>query len=655
MKMTVRTRQRGASQRRLSQPASSGNEGRPISSSGSGSARVPKPEEEELASPTSPPLSAGMIESELVRIRRRRRTQTSPRSSISAEDAALARIEARRKSTGDCLANQITVEYEPSQVGSARDEEIRERRRRRPRRQRIVSPEDSPREPILNGRRRSRKSSPRQSKEDVSEIVPEPEAVEAPSKPFGSRLEAWLSTTPDPFVDASSRTRRTSKESVSTLELPPKVEASELTTSTEAKEEVIVETPKRKRSRRRQRKSPKLEVETQNIEDEPSSVVETEPSEITSTAKEETVIPSPTLTLRRRGARRATQSPTKARDVTSPEPEPTVNIDNASSLAASSTPEPSTMEVAKVSKRPRPDSIAMRRIFPSTGKRLSTIASVETFATKMLAAPPSEALGSETTESVLDPVKQLSDVLESESADQFNTDTITTLSRRSTRRSRMASHSDLISVLSMPAARTKSIVSARSIRTNRSRLATATITDIMNELASDESKYMRELRTLVDGVIPVLLSCVLSKSDSAVAAGLFSRSSKADPSTITKPIIDMGVSLERLKSLHRRVPKDSHDSFLSWAQSAQRIYSDYINVWRLGFEDVVVSLAPADEDPFTQAKVVQGPDDAAPWDEGLPRNAEGYVVNGDGERVDVAYMLKRPLVRLKYLAKTLKV
>jgi hypothetical protein len=53
--------------------------------------------------------------------------------------------------------------------------------------------------------------------------------------------------------------------------------------------------------------------------------------------------------------------------------------------------------------------------------------------------------------------------------------------------------------------------------------------------------------------------------------------------------------------------------------------------------------------------VVDGPDDGAPWDEGMARNAEGYVVNGDGERVDVAYMLKRPLVRLKYLAKSLKV
>ena len=116
----------------------------------------------------------------------------------------------------------------------------------------------------------------------------------------------------------------------------------------------------------------------------------------------------------------------------------------------------------------------------------------------------------------------------------------------------------------------------------------------MNELASDEAKYMRELRTLVDGVIPVLLSCVLSKSDSAVAAGLFSRSSKVEPIDVTKPIMDMGVSLERLKSLHRRVPKDNPEAFLSWAQSAQRVYSDYINAWRLGFEDVVVSLAPAD-------------------------------------------------------------
>lgn len=179
----------------------------------------------------------------------------------------------------------------------------------------------------------------------------------------------------------------------------------------------------------------------------------------------------------------------------------------------------------------------------------------------------------------------------------------------------------------------------------------------MRELASDEAKYMRELRTLVDGVIPVLLTCVLSKSDSAVAAGLFSRSAAKNDPSVTKPIVDMGIALQRLKSLHKRIPKDDSNALLSWAQSAQRVYGDYVKAWRLGFQDVVVNLAPATDDPSseTPAKTTIVLDDAGAWDEGLPRNEEGYVVNGDGERVDVAFLLKRPLVRLKYLAKTLKV
>ena len=66
---------------------------------------------------------------------------------------------------------------------------------------------------------------------------------------------------------------------------------------------------------------------------------------------------------------------------------------------------------------------------------------------------------------------------------------------------------------------------------------------------------MRELKTLVDGVIPVLLSCVLSKSDSAVAAGLFGQNSGGQTdASITKPIIDMGIALEQLKTFHKRIP-----------------------------------------------------------------------------------------------------
>jgi hypothetical protein len=294
-------------------------------------------------------------------------------------------------------------------------------------------------------------------------------------------------------------------------------------------------------------------------------------------------------------------------------------------------------------------------MFPSTGKRLSTIVSADSYGSKRRSARASEVTGSDSITTISEETGITSEAPASEVGSHLNPETSTIISRQSTRRRKLASHADLISVLSMPKAGTKSIVSARSIRTNRSRLATATIDDIMKELAADESKYMRELRTLVDGVIPVLLSCVLSKTDAAVAAGLFSRSSKSDQEDISQPIVDMGVCLERLKNLHKRIPMEDSDALVTWAQSAKRVYSDYIAAWRLGFQDVVISLAPADDDPFKPAKIVNGPDDGAPWDEGMPRNAEGYVINGDGERVDVAYILKRPLVRLKYLSKSLKV
>jgi hypothetical protein len=380
-------------------------------------------------------------------------------------------------------------------------------------------------------------------------------------------------------------------------------------------------------------------------------------STITATDRDSEVSLSPTPTLKRRGARRSQHSPSKSRSISSPLRE-TMSVDDQdakeSEIAStvSSSVASSVIEMEHIELRPRP--LSVQRAFPSRGKRLSTIASVDSFASRSQATR-SAAPGSDFS-AISEETSTATEVPASDAASYLNPETSTMISRRSTRRRKLAAHSDLMSVLSMPKpAGSKSIVSARSIRTNRSRLATATISDIMRELASDESKFMRELRTLVDGVIPVLLSCVLSKTDSAVAAGLFSRSANTDSSTVTKPIVDMGVSLERLKTLHKRVPKEDPEAFVSWAQSAQRVYADYIASWRLGFQDVVISLAPADDDPFQQAKVVDGPEDGAPWDEGMPRNAEGYVVNGDGERVDVAYMLKRPLVRLKYLAKTLKV
>jgi hypothetical protein len=161
----------------------------------------------------------------------------------------------------------------------------------------------------------------------------------------------------------------------------------------------------------------------------------------------------------------------------------------------------------------------------------------------------------------------------------------------------------------------------------------------MQELAEDETKYMRELNTLVDGVIPVLLTSVLSKSDSAVAAGLLDPDS-ATNSSFTKPIVDMGVALERLRSIHRRIPLDDSDAFLRWLQSAQKVYEEYLLAWRAGFEGVVVNLAPSHPNDTSNK---------------MPRNKNGDVINDNGEVVDVAYLLKRPLVRVKYLSRVIKV
>lgn len=696
-------------QRRPSKPSSSENEQRPTSS-GAGSAKEPKPAVNADA-PTSP--QPEQDKTEIVKVRRRRRAQTSPRGSLSAEEIAPYRHRPARKSEtslSEDPANIVTVEYEESRIKSPRDNEIRERRRRRrPRSQGDGTADESPRNPISTGRRRSRRSFQKPDEEVVSAPPAERAPALAPDTPpnqaSSNRLEAWLSGTPDPFVDADTRRRRKSDESVSTLELPSKATKSHVTISTESQDEPVEEVRPRSSGsgsrRRRRRRSHEMKIVTQNLDETPSAVLSDNAMETQTQEEESQVSLTPTPTLRRRGAKRSQHSPTKSRSISSPLRE-TTSVDDtskgktrdadAASSARSSSIDASAMDIEKIPLRPRP--LAMQRIFPSTGKRLSTIASVESFATKAQAAPPSEALGSEAISIISEETWTASEFTASEvtaseftaseiTASEFtaseitasqvtasditasqltasevgshlNADTSTIVSRRSTRRRRLASHADLISVLSMPKAGTKSIVSARSIRTNRSRLATATVSDIMKELTSDENKFMRELRTLVDGVIPVLLSCVLSKSDSAVAAGLFSRSANTDPNNVTKPIVDMGVCLERLKTLHKRVPKEDADAFVSWAQSAQRVYADYIAAWRLGFQDVVISLASADDDPFKPAKVVNGPDDGAPWDEGMPRNAEGYVVNGDGERVDVAYMLKRPLVRLKYLAKSLK-
>ncbi|GAB7345241.1 hypothetical protein MBLNU457_3612t3 [Dothideomycetes sp. NU457] len=296
---------------------------------------------------------------------------------------------------------------------------------------------------------------------------------------------------------------------------------------------------------------------------------------------------------------------------------PVVIVEDETDVSSATT----ATEVPPPRKEPAGKFSIPRKKIPTLGRPLSTIASVATHDVKDEPAAPSIVFEESTSEVNTGPGVQ---------------------KHKSGLKRRLTKHEDLMSVLSIPTGEAPSLVSARSLRTRRTPLDSATMENVLVELASDESKYQRELRTLVDGVIPVLLSNVLSKSNSAVTANLFGPAHKT-AAAVTQPIVNMGIALERLKANHKRMPQTDPDALVKWAQTASKVYSDYLKAWRMGFDDVIVTLAPPDP-----AEKKDG------WDHDLPRNDKGDLVDGDGERVDVAYLLKRPLVRLKYLAKTFR-
>ena len=462
-------------------------------------------------------------------------------------------------------------------------------------------------------------------------------------------VEAWLEETPDPFINdpeafidvpaplkPPSRRRREEKG----LNIVPE-------DSDGGRGDLGRKESKKgaSESKMRQRipSSPKVS-ETSHPEDAesaPGRRTSYRDSPAKSMSDDHTEKPVTTPALRRRGAKRDPASPLRERRKSSPLKE-CANQDEYASL---SHPTSSTCEVREESHEPltplKPPGLNIRRPFPSTGRhKLSTIASVETFKSNLQNIPPPSVSGG--TEATALQNELFKDYESHEARDQFDPNGL----NRRTSKNRIANHDDLLSVLSLPRSGAKSIVSARSIRTSRSRLANASIEDLLSELGSDEDKYIRELRTLVDGVIPVLLTCVLSKSDSAIAAGLFSPTAKSScDSEVTRPIMDMGITLERLRKLHQRIPRQNPDALLSWAQGAHKVYEEYLRAWRMGFQDVVVNLVPAVDSTGAPKEATE---------EGLPQNEDGDVVDANGERVDVAFLLKRPLVRVKYLAKSFK-
>lgn len=517
-------------------------------------------------------------------------------------------------------------------------------------------PGDVPKSP----EQKRRSQSPRRRKKPSAQLVPPKggifkpviEAIDGSKKFFakpepppepirGSRVEAWLSGTPDPFVEERTQLaeRPAPPKSPSKRRPASKSDESDPGHRTQLSDETAENGRRRKPRRTRKRHGSSSPSEKKDSSKENESLPK--PPKIPSREREGS--PGSDSGLRRSGARKRPQSMYDDKKMS------TLRESVEEALRESNSDRPCSSDGSDISHMERPPPLTLRRPFTGTGMhRLSTIPSVDTLATSNDSQTPTVKAHSREG-SALAVRPEQDENLESESRDHFDANSLLGpaacgLKRRPTR------HSDLMSALSGPVGRTRSIRSARSIRTNRSRIATATVGDLMRELVSDEASYMRELKTLVGGVIPVLLTSVLSKTDSAVAAGLFRPSSSPkDDDNFTRPIINMGVSLERLKALHKRIPLDNTDALLTWAQGAKKVYADYLKAWRLGFQDVVVNLAPPDaDDPNSQNA------DAQSLLDGMSQDENGDVVDGDGERVDVAFLLKRPLVRLKYLSKTFK-
>lgn len=430
--------------------------------------------------------------------------------------------------------------------------------------------------------------------------------VAPPSQRLPS-IEAWLNEQPDPFVDEETQPvevpkplrPRSGRRATDTQTIIPE-DPDKIWASLENDKDPSLRqsgTSSRRRRRRETLGNTDHDPDVQKEHEEPI-VRMPSPDILRMIRGNEATSPG---ALRRRGAK----SSRTRKDSSAQLKYSDINTTSPTSSTLTDPPVEPARDLYQIAREAAPEPVKQ---CPQTGSHgLSTIASVETFQTQ--------------PEQIVD-TKPSSDERPS-------------LGRR------MTTHEDLLSVLSLPRAG-KSIRSARSVRGTRNKPEDISLTDMLQQFTNEESKYLRELRTLVDGVIPVLLKSVLSKSGSAAAAGLFSSSGTArDDLNFTKPIVDMGVALERLKSLHKRAPTDDAQALVGWAQGAHRVYVEYLKAWRLGFQDVVVNLAPADGQTSNDT------------DLGMERDLDGYVINAEGQKVDVAYLLKRPLVRIKNLSKAL--
>ncbi|KAG6009082.1 hypothetical protein E4U43_000052 [Claviceps pusilla] len=493
-----------------------------------------------------------------------------------------------------------------------------------------------------------------ESKKIIQEMN-EPPRHQVANKP--PSIEKWLNNTVDPFVDSKSKTEKNSPSAEQTEEKPDKMPQGTTTTK-----------PHRRRSSHGAKSSRKsssslVDAEEKNAPHEPAPS-ETEDPSTPDSAKHTATTPTSTG-LKRSRATRNSSSPVKGsngkrqllgvlKDVFQGESNAlpvqlkgyqgseqrkfshSEEVPAPLRLRKSQPPSPATDATLcgqrSEDEEPSGFKLAAPRFRPPTrgNHELSTIVSEE----------GSSVVDSDLSSDVTQSTVTQSTVL---TKDSENSKPHTGLKRRLTK------HSDLVSVLSLPDDSTvpntmQSYRSRPSLRKHRSTSGSVTAQELLREFMDDENLYGRELKTVVDGVIPVLLSHVVNGTNVTELFGPSLSASGKVPESVSKSVVNMGVALEKLRSAHKKAPTSDVRKLANWAHGVVPMYSSYLSAWRLGFDDIVVNLAPAADDTVDDESLLAA----------LPRNEKGDLVNDAGQQVAVAYLLKRPLIRVKQLAKLVK-
>lgn len=260
------------------------------------------------------------------------------------------------------------------------------------------------------------------------------------------------------------------------------------------------------------------------------------------------------------------------------------------------------------------------------------------------------------------------------------------LSRKSSRvyermeRANTLSHADLMTLCSVE--QDEKPTKPKSIRTKKKRVVeTVSTKDLLKTLVYEEERYRRELDTLVNDVVPAVIMAALDQTDNDIAKGLQKSigGNVAGKSVNTLPqIMELSTVLNQLQRLHARNDPTDLSKLGVWSRDAIQQYTKYLPAWRQGFQEIIVSV-PKYEDDFESAQdlfaaagidpetrrglesrlemLSSGAETPLSFDE-RPRTPPivlRTVMEPQEEKVDVAYLLKRPLVAIKRNAKFFQV